>query len=257
MIEIRIIALIMLALICLNTFVFKWRWATYVLGLLSTFALMIPVAWSHYQTWPVSLSDNLIVGLVFIQSAYLTFFFSSKDSWKTAVLVQPVLLVLSIFALMLWPGRTLIMLESNWLFAHILGALAAFGVLGYSAICAAAYLYKTGKIKSHGNTFISKNLPSVATLERLEFSALMMGQTFLLISIVAGQWYYYNLTGDMFPITHKFIFTLLAFILVLVLISMRLILGTRGRVASRIVLVAYLLVSIGFIGSKVVIEFLQ
>lgn len=257
MIEIRILALITLALLCLNTFVFKWRWATYALGLFSTFFLMIPVAWSHYQTWPVSLSDNLIVGLVFIQSAYLTFFFSSKDAWKTAVIVQPLLLLLSAFAFFLWPGRTLIMLESNWLFAHILGALAAFGVLGYSAICAAAYLYKTGQLKKHEDSFVSKNLPSVATLERIEFSALMMGQTFLLISIVSGQWYYYNLTGDLFPVTHKFIFTLLAFILVVALIMMRLVWGTRGRVASRIILVAYLFVSVGFIGSKVVLEFLK
>lgn len=256
MLEIRIIAIILLCLLCLNAWVFHKRWLAYAAGLLSTIMLMIPVAWQHYQTWPVSLSDNLLVGLVFVQSAYLTFFLSHKDAWQVGAVVQPLILVLALLSYVLFPGKTLIMLESNWLFAHILSALASFGVLGFSAICAGSYLYKSTQIKDHTKKGLHSKLPSLATLDKLEFSALAMGQTFLAISIISGGWYYYDLTNSFMIFTHKFIFTLLAFVLVVMLIFMRLFLGTRGRFASRLILIVFSLLSLGFVGSKVVLEFL-
>ena len=59
-------------------------------------------------------------------------------------------------------------------------------------------------------------------------------------------------TGDAFSFDHKTLFSLLAFTIIGLLLIGRRVCGVRGQIAARMVLLAYLLVVLGFFGVKFV-----
>jgi ABC-type uncharacterized transport system permease subunit len=72
------------------------------------------------------------------------------------------------------------------------------------------------------------------------------------IGIILGIAAEYTTTGAFFQITHKSLFSLAAFVVIGGLLILHLRTGLRGRLAARIGLSAYLLVSLGYPGVKFV-----
>ena len=74
------------------------------------------------------------------------------------------------------------------------------------------------------------------------------------IGIIFGIAAEYTTTGAFFQITHKSLFSIAAFAVIGGLLILHLWTGLRGRLAARIGLSAYLLVSLGYPGVKFVGE---
>jgi ABC-type uncharacterized transport system permease subunit len=99
-------------------------------------------------------------------------------------------------------------------------------------------------------------LPSVADAERLEVRLLGAGEVILGLGIATGISELYVTSGVLFDFNHKTLLSILAFLVIGGLLLLHYRSGLRGRRAARIVLVAYLLLTLGYLGVKFVTDIL-
>ncbi|HTY35569.1 MAG TPA: cytochrome c biogenesis protein CcsA [Bacteroidota bacterium] len=77
-------------------------------------------------------------------------------------------------------------LRSNWFGLHITSALIGYSAITISAVYGFLYLMLYHEIKANRFGVIYKKLPSLETLERMNFIAITLAFTFLSIAILAG-----------------------------------------------------------------------
>ena len=137
------------------------------------------------------------------------------------------------------------------IFAHILMSVAAYSLLTIAA--AQAVLLSFGDtLLRHHQLIILRNLPPLQTMEQLMFEMLWAGLLFLTLSIGTGFVFLEDLSGP--GLVHHTVITLAAWVVFAVLLWGRYQLGWRGAVASRWALSGFVLLALGYFGSKVVLE---
>ncbi len=139
--------------------------------------------------------------------------------------------------------------------AHILLSFAAYCVLLMAAIQALFLRLQIRELKHHTiHRFWVNKLPSLQSMEGLLFDMLLVG--FVLLSIALGMGFIY--VDDLMAqhIVHKTVFSLLSWLLFGTLLVGNWRAGWRGKRAANITIYAFILLAIGFVGSKFVLELL-
>ncbi|MFZ5560975.1 MAG: cytochrome C assembly family protein [Pseudomonadota bacterium] len=136
--------------------------------------------------------------------------------------------------------------------AHILLSILAYSVLTIAAAHAVLLAVQDSQLRRHRRGWLLAALPPLVTMERLLFDLIAIG--FLLLTLAIGTGFL-TLT-DFFAqhVAHKTIFTLAAWSVFAVLLAGRHWLGWRGATAIRFTLWGFVLLLLGFYGSKVVLE---
>ncbi len=223
-------------------------------------ALAGPLGWSLVQLsgeWHTGFSATLwlIVSsctLLFILTSALT-----SHGWRLAPLLLPYLLLLGGLAAVwsqateqplmeMGPGRQL----------HILCSLASYVLLTLAAVSGLAVFLHERALKQKIRPAFNSLLPSVMDSEALELQMLRAAESVLGLGILTGMATLYFETGRVMVFDHKTLFSLLAFGIIAVLLVMRTRTGVRGRQAARFVLLAYLLLTLGYPGVKFVTDVL-
>jgi ABC-type uncharacterized transport system permease subunit len=99
-------------------------------------------------------------------------------------------------------------------------------------------------------------LPAVVEAERLSGWLLLASDLVLGVGIATGWATQYFETGTIWRLDHKTLLSLVAFGLISALLLGHRVCGVRGRIAARVVLVAYLLLTLAFPGVKFVTQVL-
>ena len=99
-------------------------------------------------------------------------------------------------------------------------------------------------------------LPAVADGERLELRLLAAAEIVLGAGIATGMALQYLDQGQVLVFDHKTLFALIAFAVIGALLIWRQLTGLRGRRAARLVLLAYLLLTLAYPGVKFVTDVL-
>ncbi|MAG23787.1 MAG: cytochrome c biogenesis protein CcsA [Alphaproteobacteria bacterium] len=226
-------------------------------------ALAGPLGWSLVQLsgeWHTGFSATLwlIVSsctLLFILTSALT-----SHGWRLAPLLLPYLLLLGGLAAV-WsqaPERPLMgMALDPWLRLHILFSLVSYGLLTLAAVSGLAVFLHERALKQKIRPAFNSLLPSVMDSEALELQMLRAAESVLGLGILTGMATLYFETGRVMAFDHKTLFSLLAFGIIAVLLVMRTRTGVRGRQAARFVLLAYLLLTLGYPGVKFVTDVLM
>lgn len=139
--------------------------------------------------------------------------------------------------------------------AHILLSFAAYCVLLMAAVQALFLRLQIRELKHHTiHRFWVNKLPSLQSMESLLFDMLLVG--FVLLSIALGIGFIY--VDDLMAqhIMHKTVFSLLSWLLFGTLLFGNWRAGWRGKRAANITIYAFILLAIGFVGSKFVLELL-
>ena len=97
-------------------------------------------------------------------------------------------------------------------------------------------------------------LPSVSDGEDLQFRLLMASAIVLGCGVVSGMASQHFVDGSIFPFAHKAVLSLIALTVIVVLLVIEYRTGVRGRRAARIVLLAYLLLTLAYPGVKFVTD---
>jgi ABC-type uncharacterized transport system permease subunit len=141
-----------------------------------------------------------------------------------------------------------------WAAAHIAIALVAYALFVVVALQA---LVMTGLEKR-----LHRGLPEqparaptpLLTLERFMFRLLGIGFVLLTMTLVSGILFSEQLFGKAVPLTHKNVFSVAGWLAFAVLLFGRWRYGWRGRTALKWILAATLLLVLGYLGSKFVLE---
>jgi len=135
--------------------------------------------------------------------------------------------------------------------SHITLSVVAYSLLTIAALQAALLSFGDYGLR-HRNLGILKQLPALQTMEGLLFETLWAGLIFLSLSIASGFVFLEDISGP--GLIHHTTITLAAWIVFSVLLWGRYQLGWRGPVASRWALSGFVLLAIGYFGSKLVLE---
>ncbi len=143
--------------------------------------------------------------------------------------------------------------ESNLgMLLHVMLAITAFSFLALAAIQAVLLYFQHHHLKAHHSGFLVRILPPLETMESLLFGLIHVGVAVLTLAIITGAVFVQDLFGQ--QLAHKTVFTLLAWLVFAALILGHQIRGWRGAVASRWTLAGCLLLTLGYFGSRLVID---
>lgn len=182
-----------------------------------------------------------------------------REAARLTPLLLPYLAILGLLATALGPlaaPETLAAAPDAWLVVHIAVSVATYGLCTIAAVASAAVFLQESALKRRTPTAFTRLLPSVADAERLEVRLLAVSEVILGVGIATGIAELYGASGAFFTISHKTLLSLLAFAVIGLLLWLHYRSGLRGRRAARLVLVAYLLLTLAYPGVKFVTDIL-
>ncbi len=225
-------------------------------------AAFFSAQWTYLQVvsgWSTGLSLALTVTIASCLAAFAVLCLCSSPAWRLARLLLPYLLVLSLLAAaahLRGLARFVSGAPLLWLDFHIVISLATYALLTLAAVAALAGVIQERALKSKRPTWFSRALPAVAESEVLEIRLLALSEAVLGAGLMSGMALLYQETGAPWRFDHKSLFSAAAFLVIGALLIARARSGVRGRAAARLVLVAYLLLTLAYIGVKFVREIL-
>jgi ABC-type uncharacterized transport system permease subunit len=143
-----------------------------------------------------------------------------------------------------------------WLKTHILMSVVTYALCTLAAVAGCAVLLQERYLKRKRVTELSNILPAIADAEWLQVRLLIAAEAVLAIGVLTGMSVQFLSTGRFLVLDHKTLLSLLAFLVLGVLLAVHQRTGLRGRRATRLVLVAYLLLTLAYPGLKFVSDVL-
>jgi ABC-type uncharacterized transport system permease subunit len=135
-----------------------------------------------------------------------------------------------------------------WPHAHVLFATAGFALLGLAALSGAAYIVKERALKRKQPT--SVELPSLESLDRLAVVGLALGFPLLTLGVLSGYAWVFAHDGD--PYSAHALFLLVAWGVLLVPVTLRVVRRERGRRVARSVLMGFVVLAFCYLGIRLI-----
>ena len=137
---------------------------------------------------------------------------------------------------------------------HVLLSVLAYGFISIAALQAIFLSYQNYQLKhGHAGGLLAR-LPPLQDMEAFLLELLWAGEILLSLAIVSGV-FFIDGVWNMDGIIHKSVFTVLAWLLFAVLLWGHHRLGWRGTTMIRGTLAGFVLLVVGFYGSKFVLEY--
>lgn len=173
------------------------------------------------------------------------------------VLLMPYLAVLGVLGtLVRGEPFALESASTAWLDIHIGLAVAVTGFLTVAAVSSTALSLQERALKHKQTRWYQPVLPSVSDAETLSGRLLLLVEALMVIGLASGMALNYLETGALLKLDHKTLLSIAAFFLIGALLIGHRVCGVRGRMAARVVLIAYLLVMLASAGVKFITQVL-
>ena len=137
---------------------------------------------------------------------------------------------------------------------HVVTSMLAYGLLTVGAIVAVFALIQDKRLRSGQLSASNALFAPLDTTEKLLFSLTAAGFTVLALSIVTGFTFVENLFAQ--HLVHKTALSLIAIVLFGILLAGRWLAGWRGRRAIYLYLAAFVVLGLGYFGSRLILEVL-
>jgi len=217
-----------------------------------------PLVWVLAKTvnaWQTDLSTALWATIAASMVLFAAIAAVTRHGWQLTPLFSPYMVILGIVA-SIWgqaPTKQLAMGEiSNWFAIHIAVSIVTYGLVTIAAVAGLAAVLQEYALKRKRPTLATMILPSVADCDQLMVRLLIISEFVLFVGLVTGMALQYRDTGHLLVPDHKTILTVAAFTVIAALLAAHYRTGFRGRKAARFVLLAYLLLTLGYPGVKFV-----
>jgi ABC-type uncharacterized transport system permease subunit len=210
--------------------------------------------------WQTGLSATLWVSIAATALLFGGLAVSSNRNWRLAALLMPFLSALGLLASLVRgveaPAPLAGQVPAAWLDLHIVVSVLTYALLTLAAVASLATFLQERALKRKAPTQLTRNLPSVAESEVLAGRLLLASETVLGLGLATGMAAQYFESGALLVISHKTLLSLLVFALIGLLLIGHRVCGVRGRMAARVVLLAYLLLTLAYPGVKFVTQVL-
>ena len=225
---------------------------------LAAVALAGPLAWAiaHFGAgWQAGLAATLWIIVLSCLGLFLIVAATTGNGWRLATLLLPYLVLFALVAT-IWDQAPEHGLSDRapaaWVGVHIAVSVITYGLLTLSAIAGLAVVMRESAMKAKRRGLLSDQLPSVADAENLQVRLLQVSEAVLGLGLVTGMAIQFIETGNLLVLDHKTLLTIGGFVMIAGLLFAHYRTGLRGRRAARLVLIAYLLVTLGYPGVKFV-----
>jgi ABC-type uncharacterized transport system permease subunit len=176
---------------------------------------------------------------------------------RLGVLVFPFTSASLVFAA-LWGDQAVILDNRSLAFnAHIVISLLAYSLLAIAAIQALLYVYQERQIKKRTNPAMLTALPPLQTMELLLFRLVSSGFVILTLTLLTGAVFSQEIFGHAFAFKHHTILAIFGWLVYATLLLKRVKSGLRGSRAVIWTIGGFLLIQLGYFGTKIVSESLS
>ena len=136
--------------------------------------------------------------------------------------------------------------------AHILIAMAAYGLLTAGAIVAVFALVQDRRLRAGKLSAVNQLFAPLETTERMLFGVASVGLAGLILAVLSG----FAFVEDLFAqhLAHKTVFSLLALVLFGILVAGRVFAGWRGKRAVYLYLCGFAFLCLAYFGARYVLE---
>ncbi len=225
-------------------------------------ALTGPLAWAVAEmagSWRTGFSIALWVTVAASLAIFILVAAVSAEGWRLAPLMMLYLFLVGALAT-IWhhasPPTLSAAAPTAWVHAHILASVATYAVVTVAAVAALGAFLQDRALKNKRPTGMTRRLPPLADCESLVVRLLAVGEAILFLGVITGMAMQYAESGQILSLDHKTVLVLGAFAVIGGLLIAHRVSGVRGRLAARIVLLAYLLLTLGYPGVKFVTDIL-
>lgn len=142
-------------------------------------------------------------------------------------------------------------LRSAWLPVHVTLAFLGNAVLGLAFCVSVVYLFRERLLKERRVGGPLGGLPSLESLDRLNYQALVYGFPLLTLGIITGALWGKMSWGRFWSWEEREVFSLVTWLLYAGLLQARLVVGWRGRRAAWLTIVGFAVVLISFMSGQV------
>ncbi len=229
---------------------------------LAGLAAAAATVWAAVQAragWETGFAEAIWVTVAGTLVMFLVLAGALRHAWRLAPILLPYLILLAALAT-IWhnaPRRPLLAeAPPAWIALHIVASVVTYVLLTLAAIAGTAVLLQERALRLRQRYRLTERLPSVADAERLELGLLLASEIVLGVGIMTGMATEYFIRGVVLTFDHKTVLTTVGFVVIGLLLIAHYLVGLRGRRAARIVLVGYLLVTLGYPGVKFVTDVL-
>ena len=209
--------------------------------------------------WDHGVAAALRLSIFFTIFWFAVLCITSKTAMKLAVFVLPYLTILSfaVFTLNVLDSQNTVdkQMSSAWISFHILMSLSTYATISLATMAAFSVFLSQLLIKNKRSYIIVNFLPAINEADRLQTILLVVSLFVLFIGILTGMTVEYLKSGKVIAIDHKTILSFCTLALISLLLVTNKLFGLRGRFLSRLILVAYFLISLGYLGVKVVSQY--
>jgi ABC-type uncharacterized transport system permease subunit len=227
-------------------------WGCLALALAGPAALSVDLLGDH---WVTGLSPTLWISIAAAVVVALASAALMAEAWRLVALLGPYLLILGLIAA-IWLHTIGAPLAEDapdaWVGLHIGVGVTTYGLLTVAAMAALAAFVQERALKRKRPTRLSRQVPAVAESEIILSRLLLASEAVLGLGLSSGMAVEWMESGRLLALDHKTLLSVLAFLTIGALLVARHVSGMRGRAAARVVLLAYLLLTLAYPGVKFV-----
>jgi cytochrome c-type biogenesis protein CcsB len=140
--------------------------------------------------------------------------------------------------------------RSAWLTIHVGTIFVGNGLFAMTFVAAIMYLIQESQIKNKRLGSLYSRLPSLETLDAINYYALMYGFPFLTMGMISGAIYAQYALGSYWRWDPKEVWSLITWLFYAALLHERLAVGWRGRRAAIMTIVAFSILIFTFVGAS-------
>ena len=231
-------------------------WAAVLLAVLGPSLWSVRLLWTAWQT---DLGTTLWVSIAASAALFAVLAARTACGWRLAPLLMPYLLALGLLASAVGgQARPLAsMAAAVWLDLHIVVSVLTYALLTLAAMASLAVFLQERALKHKRPNRLTRLLPAVRDGEGLAGGLLAASEVVLGLGLATGMVNQFFESGHFLRLDHKILLSIVAFALIGLLLVGHRVCGVRGRVAARVVLVAYLLLTLAYPGVKFVTQVLR
>lgn len=171
-----------------------------------------------------------------------------------ALVVTPFTLLTVLFAVLWGDQQTLVNDRSSLFYWHIGFSVAGFTILTLCVLQALLFAAQELSIRKRQWLRFTQILPPIQVMESLLFSLIWLGFGLLAAAIVLGGFINHSNTGSVFVMNHHNILAILSWLVFSTLLIGRYVKGWRGTQIVKWTLAGFILLQLGYFGTKLVNE---
>ena len=138
--------------------------------------------------------------------------------------------------------------------SHIVISILAYCLLAIAAVQAMLYVYQERQIKNRATPTMLMALPPLQTMEQLLFRLIWTGFILLSLTLVSGVAFSHEIFGKPFEFKHHTILAAMGWLVFAILLIKRVVQGLRGTQAVYWTVAGFVLIQLGYFGTKIVSE---